>query len=264
MDAAQPTTPSQTVGPFFALPGALPWSDGPLVVPEGTPGAIRISGRVFDGEGAPVPDALIETWQADPDGRFAHPDDPRGTAIPRQAAAPHDRVAGTGSDSGTGSDGGSGTGSDGGSGTGSDGGSGRGAGSAGSAAGRSADPASGGAGAAGWALGHGPGFRGLGRCPTDTDGRYWILTLKPGPVPAPGGGQQAPHIDVSVLARGMLNRLVTRIYFPDEAAANATDPVLSTIDEPESRATLIAVAEDGGLRFDIHLQGADETVFFDV
>jgi protocatechuate 3,4-dioxygenase alpha subunit len=240
MDAAQPTTPSQTVGPFFALPGALPWSDGPLVVPEGTPGAIRISGRVFDGEGAPVPDALIETWQADPDGRFAHPDDPRGIAIPRQAAAPDDRVAGTGT------------------------GSGRGAGFAGSAAGRSADPASGGAGAAGWALGHGPGFRGLGRCPTDADGRYWILTLKPGPVPAPGGGQQAPHIDVSVFARGMLNRLVTRIYFPDEAAANAADPVLSTIDEPESRATLIAVAEDGGLRFDIHLQGADETVFFDV
>lgn len=236
MGAIQPTTPSQTVGPFFALPGALPWSDGPLVVPEGTPGAVRISGRVFDGEGAPVPDALIETWQADPDGGFAHPDDPRGTGIPRQAAAPDDRVASTG----------------------------RGAGSAGSAAGRSADPASGGAGAAGWSLGHGPGFRGLGRCPTDADGRYWILTLKPGPVPAPGGGQQAPHIDVSVLARGMLNRLVTRIYFPDEAAANAADPILSTIDEPEQRATLIAVAEDGGLRFDIHLQGADETVFFDV
>ncbi len=234
MDAAQPTTPSQTVGPFFALPGALPWSDGPLVVPEGTPGAIRISGRVLDGEGAAVPDALIETWQADPDGRFAHPDDPRGPGIPRQAAAADDHTAGSGT------------------------------GSAGSAAGRSADPASGGAGAAGWALGHGPGFRGLGRCPTDADGRYWILTLKPGPVPAPGGGQQAPHIDVSVLARGMLNRLVTRIYFPDEAAANAADPVLSTIDEPESRATLVAVAEDGGLRFDIHLQGADETVFFDV
>lgn len=244
MGAIQPTTPSQTVGPFFALPGALPWSDGPLVVPEGTPGAIRISGRVFDGEGAPVPDALIETWQADPDGRFAHPDDPRGTGIPRQAAAPDDRVAGTGIGIGIGT--------------------GRGAGSAGSAAGRSADPASGGAGAAGWSLGHGAGFRGLGRCPTDADGRYWILTLKPGPVPTPGGGQQAPHIDVSVLARGMLNRLVTRIYFPDEAAANAADPVLSTIDEPEQRATLIAVAEDGGLRFDIHLQGADETVFFDV
>ncbi|GIH19130.1 protocatechuate 3,4-dioxygenase subunit alpha [Rugosimonospora africana] len=239
MGTVQPTTPSQTVGPFFALPGALPWSDGPLVVPEGTPGAIRISGRVFDGDGAPVPDALIETWQADPDGRFSHPDDPRGPSIPRQATADAaDRVAGNGA--------------------------GRGAGSAGSAAGRDADPAAGGAGAAGWALGHGPGFRGLGRCPTDTDGRYWFLTLKPGPVPAPGNGLQAPHIDVSVLARGMLNRVVTRIYFPDETTTNEHDPVLSTIDEPGQRATLVAVAEDGGLRFDIHLQGSDETVFFDV
>ena len=71
-----PLTPSQTVGPFLAI--GLPWPDGPYVVPDGTPGAITISGRVLDGAGEPVPDALIETWQADPDGRFAHPDDPRG------------------------------------------------------------------------------------------------------------------------------------------------------------------------------------------
>jgi protocatechuate 3,4-dioxygenase alpha subunit len=241
MGTVQPTTPSQTVGPFFALPGALPWSDGPLVVPEHTPGAIRISGRVFDGAGDPVPDALIETWQADPDGRFAHPDDPRGPSIPHQA------TGGTGPAA-----------------NGSEPAAGRGAGSTGSAAGRESDPAGGGVGAAGWALGHGDGFRGLGRCPTDPDGRYWILTLKPGKVPAPGGGDQAPHIDVTVLARGMLNRLVTRIYFPDESAANEQDPVLSTIGEPQLRAGLVAVAEDGGLRFDIHLQGPDETVFFDV
>src|SRR5580700_9919266 len=73
-----PVTPSQTVGPFLAI--ELPWADGPFVVPAGTPGAIVISGRVFDGAGQPVPDALVETWQADPAGRFDHPDDPRGPA----------------------------------------------------------------------------------------------------------------------------------------------------------------------------------------
>ncbi|HEX6497921.1 MAG TPA: protocatechuate 3,4-dioxygenase subunit alpha, partial [Micromonosporaceae bacterium] len=71
-----PTTPSQTVGPFFAV--GLPWSDGPYVVGEGSEGAIRIAGRVFDGAGEPIPDALVETWQSDPEGRFDHPDDPRG------------------------------------------------------------------------------------------------------------------------------------------------------------------------------------------
>jgi len=71
-----PLTPSQTVGPFLAI--GLPWPDGPFVVPEGTPGAITITGRVLDGAGEPVPDALVETWQAAPDGSFAHPDDPRG------------------------------------------------------------------------------------------------------------------------------------------------------------------------------------------
>ena len=70
------TTPSQTVGPFFAL--GLPWEDGPFVVAAGAPGAIEVRGRVLDGAGEPVPDALVETWQADPDGRFDHPDDPRG------------------------------------------------------------------------------------------------------------------------------------------------------------------------------------------
>ncbi len=72
-------TPSQTVGPFFAM--RLPWPDGPFVVPEDTPGAITIVGRVLDGAGNPIPDALVETWQADPAGRFAHPDDPRGASV---------------------------------------------------------------------------------------------------------------------------------------------------------------------------------------
>ena len=69
-------TPSQTVGPYFSM--RLPWPDGPFVVPEGTPGAITIVGRLYDGAGNIIPDGLIETWQAGPDGRFAHPDDPRG------------------------------------------------------------------------------------------------------------------------------------------------------------------------------------------
>ena len=76
-----PLTPSQTVGPFLAI--ALPWPDGPTVVPADTPGAITITGRLLDGEGEPIPDGLIETWQADPDGRFDHPDDPRGAAASR-------------------------------------------------------------------------------------------------------------------------------------------------------------------------------------
>jgi protocatechuate 3,4-dioxygenase, alpha subunit len=189
-------TPSQTVGPFFAM--RLPWPDGPFVVPEGTPGAITIVGRVFDGAGNVIPDALVETWQADPEGRFAHPDDPRGPS------------------------------------------------------------------ASGYRS-----FRGFGRCETSPDGSYRIVTVKPGPLPSPDGGPdggtEAPHLDVSVFARGLLDRLVTRLYFPDEAEANAADPVLSAIAEPERRATLLAVPEPGGvLRFDIRLQGDRETVFFDV
>jgi protocatechuate 3,4-dioxygenase, alpha subunit len=192
------TTPSQTVGPFFSF--GLVWEDGPFVVPEGTPGAIRISGTVFDGAGLPVPDAVVETWQADPDGRFDHPDDPRGPVRWKD-------------------------------------------------------------------------FRGFGRSATDPDGRYSVLTVKPGPLPASAGGEvggdwEAPHLNVSVFCRGMLVRLVTRIYFPDEEA-NAADPVLTSIDDPVARATLIAGndpadATPPGYRFDIHLQGEHETVFFDL
>jgi protocatechuate 3,4-dioxygenase alpha subunit len=195
-----PLTPSQTVGPFLAI--GLPWPDGPFVVPEGTPGAITITGRVLDGAGEPVPDALVETWQAAPDGSFAHPDDPRGPGTARRP------------EGGTGE------------------------------------------------------FRGFGRCPTDRDGRYRIVTLRPGALPGPGGGTEAPHLDVSVFARGLLDRVVTRIYFPDEQAANAADPVLAAIAPDDRRATLLAVAEPGAgpaaFRFDIRLQGGRETVFFDV
>ena len=93
---------------------------------------------------------------------------------------------------------------------------------------------------------------------------YKIVTLKPGPLPFGDGRTEAPHIDVSVFSRGMLDRSVTRIYFPDEEAANAADPVLESVPAGR-RATLIAVpAGDNLLRFDIHMQGEDETVFFDL
>lgn len=179
-------TPSQTVGPFFSH--ALPWPDGPYVVPAGTAGAFWLRGSVLDGTGDPVPDALVESWQADPDGRFAHPDDPRGSDVD---------------------------------------------------------------------------FRGFGRCPTDPDGRWAILTLRPGRVPDQAGRTQAPHIDLSIFARGLLDRVVTRVYLPDEARANAEDPVLARIPE-DRRDTVVAVAEDNGFRFDIRLQGQRETVFFSV
>jgi protocatechuate 3,4-dioxygenase alpha subunit len=180
-----PETPSQTIGPFFAV--GLLWPDGPEVVAEGTPGAVTVGGRVLDGAGQPVPDALVETWQADPAGRFAHPDDPRG-----------------------------------------------------------APPS---------------GFRGFGRCATDAGGRWAVRTVKPGPLPAPDGGVEAPHLNVSVFARGLLHRLVTRIYFPDEPQANAADPLLRSIPDPAARARLVAVATGGGLRFDLRLQGDQETPF---
>ena len=160
-------TPSQTVGPFLSI--GLTWPRGHLVVPEGT----RICGVLTDGAGDPVTDGLVETWQADPDGRFDQ------------------------------------------------------------------------------------GFAGFGRSATDPEGRFVIVTLKPGAI----GDGQAPHIDVSVFARGLLNRVVTRIYFPDEAAANATDPLLASL-PPERARTLIAVPDGPReLRFDIRLQGEDETVF---
>jgi protocatechuate 3,4-dioxygenase, alpha subunit len=158
-------TPPQTVGPFFSI--GLPWDDGPGVVAPGSRGAIALRGMVYDGDGAPVPDALVETWQAPGDG-----------------------------------------------------------------------------------------CRGFGRCPTDGDGRWEIVTRKPAAV-----GGEAPHVAVAVFARGLLDRVPTRIYFGDEEAANAADPLLSALD-PARRATLVAAAEPGGYRFDIHLQGDDETVFF--
>ncbi|HZQ77744.1 MAG TPA: protocatechuate 3,4-dioxygenase subunit alpha [Acidimicrobiia bacterium] len=176
-------TPAQTAGPFLSL--GLDWALGPCVVDPAVAGAIRIGGTVFDGRGDPVADGLLETWQADGDGRFAEPEE---------------RRAG--------------------------------------------------------------GFRGFGRCLTDADGRWGIVTVKPSPLPASGGGVEAPHLDVALFARGLLDHLVTRIYFADEEAANESDPVLRSLPDGRARATLVAEAADGGYRFDIHLQGPDETLFF--
>jgi protocatechuate 3,4-dioxygenase alpha subunit len=179
-------TPSQTAGPFLHL-GML-WPDGPTVVGEDAPGALWISGRIVDGAGDVVADALVETWQADPDGRFPSPEDPRGAAV---------------------------------------------------------------------------GFRGWARCETDTDGRWRIRTVKPGPVPGPDGTTQAPHIDITIHARGLLRQLFTRIYFADELEANGADPVLSGLPDDAARRSLLAIPVEGRYAFDINLQGDDATVFFD-
>lgn len=94
------------------------------------------------------------------------------------------------------------------------------------------------------------------RCMTANDGSYRLVVPRPDPI-----GDQAPHVDVSVFARGLLQRLVTRIYFPDEEAANASDPVLALV-PPQRRRTLVATGTGGRFRFDVHLQGPQETVFF--
>jgi protocatechuate 3,4-dioxygenase, alpha subunit len=182
-------SPSQTVGPYLHI--GLTWEDGPYAVPEGTPGAVWLRGRVLDGIQDPVPDGMVETWHADPDGRFDHPDDPRG-GVTRY-----------------------------------------------------------------------DGFRGFARCATGPGGEWAVLTLKPGPVPTSDGAMQAPHVNVSVFARGLLDRVVTRIYFPDEQEANAADPVLASVPE-ERRRTVIADRTADGYRLDIWLQGENETVFFNV
>ena len=103
----------------------------------------------------------------------------------------------------------------------------------------------------------------FGRSATTNGGEFSFVTLKPGPVPVLGGGAQAPHFLVSVFARGLLKRLVTRIYFPDEAAANAEDPVLRSIPDEKLRASLVARAVADGFRFDVRLQGAGRTAFFE-
>lgn len=193
-------TPGQTIGPYFAYcltPGGYGKAgiaSNVLVTPETKGERIRITGRLIDGTGAPMDDALIEVWQANAAGRYAHPNDARDDV-------PLD-----------------------------------------------------------------PAFRGFGRCMTDSDGTFTFDTVKPGRVPGHGNRLQAPHISLIIHSRGMLPHAFGRLYFADEEAANAEDPVLGSVPE-DRRATLIATRDDtpGGpvYRLDIHMQGEHETVFFD-
>lgn len=106
------------------------------------------------------------------------------------------------------------------------------------------------------------GFKGYGRVLCNPEGRFELSTIKPGRVPGPGGSLQAPHLVVTVFMRGLLKHLMTRVYFPDEPG-NRDDPVLALV-PPERRATLVArKTGEGELEWNIALQGADETVFFD-
>ena len=107
------------------------------------------------------------------------------------------------------------------------------------------------------------GFSDWGRSGTTDGGRFSFVTLKPGPLPGPEGRTQAPHINVCLFGRGLLKAVVTRLYFPDEEEANAADPVLALVEDPRLRDTLIARDEGGVLRFDVHLQGERQTVFFE-
>ncbi|MBJ7336968.1 protocatechuate 3,4-dioxygenase subunit alpha [Mycolicibacterium sp.] len=178
MTTLSTATPGQTVGPFFGY--ALPFERGSELVPPGSAGAIRFHGTVTDGEGTPVPDALLEIWQADADGHVPTV----GGALSRD----------------------------------------------------------------GWT------FTGWGRAATDDEGRFGFSTVLPGAT-TPGA---APFIMVTIFARGLLNRLFTRAYVPGEQVNS--DPLLSSL-PADRRATLIATRDENGLRFDVHLQGTDETVF---
>ncbi len=183
-------TTSQTVGPFFSI-GLTRLNRDNLAGPGVCGEKVSIEGRVLDGDGQPVPDAMLEIWQADAHGKYAHPDDTQDKPVEAE-------------------------------------------------------------------------FTGFGRIATDEEGRFRFNTIKPGAVPDPQGNLQAPHIVVSVFARGLLRRLVTRIYFPDEPA-NEHDFALRLVPAPR-RATLVARkigGRDDSLAWDVRLQGCEETVFFD-
>ncbi|MBN7774853.1 protocatechuate 3,4-dioxygenase subunit alpha [Nitratireductor aquimarinus] len=110
-----------------------------------------------------------------------------------------------------------------------------------------------------------PAFSGWGRFPSDMEsGEIRFETIKPGPVPFPGGRMMAPHINLWIVARGINLGLATRLYFGDEEAANAEDPVLARIEHRNRVPTLIASRDGDVYTFDIHLQGEMETVFFDI
>jgi protocatechuate 3,4-dioxygenase alpha subunit len=183
-------TTSQTVGPYFRI--GLTWQFKDDLTGPGIAGErVVITGKVLDADGKGVSDAMLEFWQANAQGKYAHPDDKQDKSVE-------------------------------------------------------------------------PGFQGFGRVPTGDDGSFRFTTIKPGAVPGPDGKSQAPHIVVSVFMRGLLRRLITRIYFPDEAA-NTSDFALSLV-EPGRRGTLIAkksAQHAGHLEWNVVLQGPEETVFFD-
>jgi protocatechuate 3,4-dioxygenase, alpha subunit len=182
--------PSQTVGPFFHFGLTTNTALGCLLGPHAQGEHIRLHFRLLDGDGLPVPDGLIELWQADAAGRYNHPAD-------SQTAAD-------------------------------------------------------------------PDFCGFGRLATDADGCCMFKTVRPGRVPDGRGDFQAPHINVSVFARGLLGRLCTRVYFEGDPALGE-DSILGLV-PPARRRTLLARpdGDSGDWNFDIYLQGDRETVFFDI
>jgi protocatechuate 3,4-dioxygenase, alpha subunit len=185
----------QTVGPFFKI--GLAWLyQSDIAGPSASGDRVTIEGRILDADGQPVPDGILEIWQANSHGKYAHPDDTQDKPLE-------------------------------------------------------------------------PGFRGYGRIPTDDQGRFRFTTIKPGRVPGPDGPGaekklQAPHLVISVFTRGLLRRLITRMYFPDDPA-NQEDFALNLV-EPSRQSTLIAKKVDnrpGALEWNVILQGPNETVFFD-
>ena len=184
-------TTSQTVGPFFKI--GLQWLYRDDLCGAQVSGEhVTVQGRVLDGDGAAVPDAIIEIWQANAHGKYDHPEDTQQKLLE-------------------------------------------------------------------------PGFNGYGRVPTDDRGIFRFSTIKPGPVPGPKGKEQAPHLVISIFMRGLLKRLTTRMYFPNDPR-NAQDPILNLV-PPERRATLIAgysSSNAGALEWNVILQGEHETVFFDL
>lgn len=194
-------TPSQTAGPyvhigltpnFCGIGGVYQADLGSCMVNEQTKGQrITITGRVIDGDGVPLRDALVEIWQADAAGLYNSPTEIRGSADPN--------------------------------------------------------------------------FSGWGRCATGAeDGVFTFETVKPGIVPYCSDRKMAPHISFWIVARGINVGLQTRMYFPDEAEANAADPLLARIEHRHRVATLVATGAAPNYVFDIHLQGEKETVFLDI
>jgi len=194
-------SPSQTAGPYVHI-GCTPNFAGITGVYEADLGAsmvndktlgerITIRGRVIDGAGTPLKDALVEIWQADANGLYNSPSELRGAADPN--------------------------------------------------------------------------FTGWGRCPTSADdGVFTFETIKPGRAPYKDGRKMAPHVTFWIVARGINIGLHTRMYFADEAQANADDPLLARIEHRHRVVTLVAPREGSIYTFDIHLQGEKETVFLDI